>query len=92
MCPGKMKDRLINLYDVRGKKQLQIGTCIIWFCGTVAFEGQIAMKALAPAATIPCRGTKDESSSIKPPMDLAQTLFLSRLKPKAVGFLLIFLC
>lgn len=71
-----MKDRFISFYDAKGNKQLQTGTCVIWFCGNVAFEGQIAKKALTPSATIPCRGTKDESSSTTPLMDLTQTLCL----------------
>lgn len=76
MCPEKMKDRFISLYDARGKKQLQSGTCIICLCVTVVFESQIAMKALGPLTTIPCRATKDESGSATPSMDLAQTLCL----------------
>lgn len=62
-----MKDRFFNLYDKR-KKHLQSGTCVIWFCGTVAFEGQTAMKALVPLVKIPYSGTKRESSYIAPSM------------------------
>lgn len=60
-----MKDRFLNLYDKR-KKHLQSGTCVIWFCGTVAFEGQTAMKALVPLVKIPYSETKRESSYIAP--------------------------
>lgn len=76
MCPEKMKDRFISLYDASGKKQLQTGTCVIWLCGTVAFEGQITMKVLALSAKVPFRRTNDESSSATPSLDLAQMLCL----------------
>lgn len=67
-------DRFQSLYDIWGKKQIQTGTCIICLCGTVAFEGQISMKALGPSARIPCRGTTDQNMSTNLSMDLAQML------------------
>lgn len=45
-----MKYNFKSLFDTREKKQLQPWTCIIWLCDIVAFEGQIAMKALSPSA------------------------------------------
>lgn len=46
----KMKDSFISYHEARESKQLETWTCIIWLRGIAAFEGKIAMKALAPSA------------------------------------------
>lgn len=75
MCPQKNEGQIYKLIWCKKKETAtnwDLHHLVVWHCGIWRSN----CKALTPSATIPCRGTKDESSSATLSMDFAQTLCL----------------